>query len=338
MNNSIPEVIYNCITSKNTDILAPAWIELEYQSSRIKTIGGAWQNYFDTTPKAGDNVIDICEVLQGMVPLHDGFELPQIQLSDHHYTDISAIHKQGRDWILFSDVTQHTIQIQQYQQTSNELTLLKAQLNRTLNRYVGQEVAERVANGTLQLNLDGERKLITTLFVDIRGFTPFNERNDAQVVMQTLNDYMDNMLKPILSHAGMVDKIIGDGIMAIFGVLPTEETSASNAFAAATNIINNIKKLNQTRKKQGLEQLGTGIGIATGDAVLGILGSHERRAFTAIGRHVNLAARLESNARAGEILVDDETFNMLKQPSLFSAVTLSLKGIGKTSAHTYTPE
>ncbi|MDQ7001288.1 MAG: adenylate/guanylate cyclase domain-containing protein, partial [Ghiorsea sp.] len=188
----------------------------------------------------------------------------------------------------------------------------------------------RIAQGEMQLNAAGERKTITTLFVDIRAFTPFNERYDAQVVMQTLNDYMNGMLPPILQHHGMVDKIMGDGVMAVFGVLPSENDSCLDAFHAAKQMIQAIATLNQQRMRNGLEQLGIGVGIASGEAVLGILGSHERRAFTAIGRHVNLAARLESNARVGEILIDKTVYQALAQPHAFTATTLTLKGIGQT--------
>ena len=261
--------------------------------------------------------------------------MPQIQLVNDCYTDISTIHEHGREWLLFCDVTENTLQIQRYQQTSNEFVLLKAKLDQTLARYVGQEVVERATSGALQFDVDGERKRISTLFVDIRGFTPFNETHDAQVVMQTLNAYMDCMLTPILEKNGMVDKIIGDGVMAVFGVLESEKNSAQNAFSAATNILQRTVQLNQQRKLLNLEQLGIGIGIATGDAVLGILGSHDRRAFTAIGRHVNLAARLESNAQVGEILIDEESHHELGQSATFSSITLTLKGIGETDVFSH---
>ena len=333
--SQIPEFLYQHIATHSMNQLAPAWIELAQKSERIVQIGGAWHHYFDSKPEVGSNISDSCEILMGMLPTDTNFELPQIQLVNDCYTDISVLHAQGRDWLLFCDVTENTLQIQRYQQTSNDLVLLKAKLNQTLARYVGQEVADRAANGSLQFDIDGERKRISTLFVDIRGFTPFNETHDAQVVMQTLNAYMDCMLTPILNSQGIVDKIIGDGVMGVFGVIDSETNCAQNAFSAALKMLESTAKLNQERKAQQLEQLGIGIGIATGDAVLGLLGSHDRRAFTAIGRHVNLAARLESNAKVGELLIDTESFNTLSNPSSFTSVSLSLKGIGTTDAYSH---
>lgn len=336
-NQTIPDLISQHLADYHIQTLAPAWIELTTQTDYIQSLGGAWQNYFEVNLEIGSSITLACEYLQGMLPIQENFELPQIQMRNEKYTDILAFHdaQTQTDWLLFCDVTQSTLQLQEYQQAANELNLLKDQLKRTLGRFVGEEVAQRAANGTLQFDTAGERKVITTLFVDIRGFTPFNEKHDAQEVMHALNLYMDCMLKPILEESGMVDKIIGDGVMAVFGVLASKNNSADNAFTAAKRIQKKVQALNKQRGNEGLEQLGVGIGIATGDAVLGILGSHERRAFTAIGRHVNLASRLESNARIGEILLDEASVSSLNHAPEFALVTLTLKGIGKTHAYSF---
>ena len=331
--SAAPHIIDHLITAKYSKQLAPAWIELESGTEIIRSIGGAWQHYFRSLPPQGTELSTSCEVLLGLLPVSDTFELPQIQLIDNQYTDITGLQHDESDWILFCDVTEHTLHMQKHQQVSNELVLLKGQLKRTMQRYIGQEVVERIANGNLQFDMAGERRLITTLFVDIRGFTPFNEKHDAQIVMQTLNDYMDCMLPPILDEAGMIDKIMGDGAMAVFGVLESGADATHNAFNAAKHILKRIKNMNRKRQGQGLEQLGVGIGIATGEAVLGILGSHDRRCFTAIGSHVNLAARLESTARVGEILLDEQSQQILKEN--FSPTHLDLKGIGKVTAYSY---
>jgi len=329
----IPNIIFRTIAENSFQALAPAWFEIKTNSEKILNVGGAWQHYFLEQPLAGQDVSQACEMLIGMLPLTNNFELPQMQLLENYYTDIFAIHDTNSDWILFCDVTENTKQLQTYQQTSNDLILIKDRLNRTLNRFVGQEVSERVGKGELKFDAAGERREISTLFVDIRGFTPFNECNDAQVVMQTLNVYMNGMLEPVMQNAGLVDKIIGDGVMAVFGVLPSQHHHASDAFSAAKQIQDAVATLNQQRQQAGQDILGVGVGIATGEAVLGILGSHERRAFTAIGRHVNLAARLESNARKGEILVDKTTYLALSNPMELNPVTLTLKGIGETQAY-----
>ncbi len=334
---NIPESVRQHLTSHQIEALKPAWVELTSGSEHIKSIDGVWQVYFKDKPQPEQSISDVCELLQGMLPIIEDFELPHMQLNNDAYTDILAFKGEQSDWLLFFDVTDKVLQLQKYQQVANELNLLKDQMSRTLGRYVGHEVSQRALDGKLSFKVEGERKEITTLFVDIRGFTPFNESHDAQEVMNTLNQYMDGMLSPILEHYGMIDKIMGDGAMAVFGVLPSEISSVDNAFHAALDIQRQTKATNMLRKEAGQPILGVGVGIATGDAVLGILGSHERRAFTAIGKHVNLAARLESNARAGEILMDSTTLSALSDKPQCHKVSIELKGIGKTEAFAILP-
>jgi len=336
MSHTLPPPLYQYMANHSIRQLEPAWLQLEKHGHRIISIGGAWQHYGTPAPQVGEKADERFDILMGMLPLESGFELPQVQLQDEQYTDIVAIQDTACDWLLFCDVTQSTLQLQQYQQVSNDLILLKAKMRQTLHRYVGHEVVQRIEQGDMQLDAAGERKHITTLFVDIRGFTPFNERHDAQEVMKTLNDYMDCMLPAIMRHHGMVDKIMGDGIMAIFGILPHNNPANVHALQAATDMIHRVHQENQKRKGLRQEQLGIGVGIASGEAVLGILGSHHRRTFSAIGRHVNLAARLESNARVGEILIDEATYQGLRQPDDFQPATLDLKGIGQTNVYART--
>ncbi len=325
----IPERINQWLATSQLNNLSPAWIQLEKGTALVQSVDGAWTVYFENKPTLQTEASVVCDVLQGMLPIQEPFELPHIQLKDDQYTDIIALEDKTCDWLLFLNVTQKVLELQQYQQAANELHLLKDQLDRTLSRHVGQEIAQLAIDGDIQLKSDGERKTISTLFVDIRGFTNYNEKVDAQEVMNTLNAYMHEMLQSILDNHGIIDKIMGDGIMAIFGIVGSENTHVEDAFQAGLTIQQRILALNKKRRQNKQEALGVGIGIATGEAVLGILGSHERRAFTAIGKHVNLAARLESNARAGEILLDQVTLNTLKRTPKHHMVNLELKGIGK---------
>ncbi len=337
MNAVMPQSVRDKLTAYHLDALSPAWIELEAGTERIKSLGGSWHTYFPEMPSTGDAISDWCVVLQGMLPLQEDFELPHMQILDGQYTDILAFHHDNADWLILLDVTEHVLQLQQYQQAANELHLLKDQLHHTLGRYVGEEVAKRALQGKLTFNAEGERRVITTLFVDIRGFTTYNEKVDAQEVMNTLNAYMNCMLEPILANHGLVDKIMGDGVMAVFGLVESDKNSVENAYLAGLGIQKCVRSLNKKRGSAHQEVLGVGVGIATGDAVLGILGSHERRAFTAIGKHVNLAARLESNARVGEILLDEATLTALENTPDYQLITLDLKGIGKSHAYSITP-
>jgi len=333
--NALPSILADTLTKNATQQWQPAWLELEKNGCNILGVGGAWEHYFRVSPALGRDASEACEILMGMLPLMDDFELPQVQVLDVYYTDVLALRGEDSDWILFCDVTEQTEQLQRYQQISNDLVLLQGDHQRTLNRYVGSEVVRRDARGDLSINAKGERRVISTLFTDIRGFTPFNESHDAQVVIETLNEYMTCMLDPILNQAGMIDKITGDGAMAVFGVLDSKHACTEDAFRAGQEILKAVHYLNTERQKQGLEQLGVGVGIATGEAVLGMLGTHHRRCFTAIGPHVNRAARLESNAPAGEILLDEDSYVALHQPADCLQIDVHLKGIGEMKSYVW---
>ncbi|MDQ7004346.1 MAG: adenylate/guanylate cyclase domain-containing protein [Ghiorsea sp.] len=246
---AIPEYIHQWLLNYRLGNLSPAWIQLKKGTAWVQLIGGQWADYFNNEPILNTDISIYCDVLQGMVPIQESFELPHMQLMDNQYTNIIALTDETCDWLLFLDATQSTLELQQYQQVANELNLLKDQLDRTLSRHVGQEVTQLTMDGKIKLNSNGERKEISTLFVDIRGFTHYNEKVDAQEVMNTLNAYMHEMLQSILDNHGIIDKIMGDGVMAIFGIANSQNNHVEDAFQAGLSIQQRIQTLNTQRAK-----------------------------------------------------------------------------------------
>lgn len=310
---------------------SPAWVGLDEDGIRVAGFGGAWERYFEHAPRIGMAADSLHDALHGLLPFEEWIELPQVMMREEVYADISCLVLEGARWLLFTDVSEDTRTAWRVQQSANEYNLQRAAKSRLLDWYVGREVSRMAERGELRLNADGERRRICTLFVDMRGFTAFNERVDAQEVMRTLNQYMERLLAPVTREGGLVDKIIGDGVMAVFGMFP-ERDAVRDAWRSACGMMEGVRRLNERRRRDGLETLEAGIGIASGEAVLGILGSRERRTFTAIGRHVNLAARLESAARPGEILLDSETHQALVAAGLIGCCAerrMNLKGIGE---------
>src|SRR5205809_2889007 len=155
--------------------------------------------------------------------------------------------------------------------------------------------------------LGGVNQTITVLFADIRGFTRISEHAPPEKIVGLLNRYFSAMTDIIFAHGGTLDKYLGDGLMALFGAPTTTPQDANNALNAAVAMQRGIIGINQELKAEGFPEIGVGIGLHTGEVIVGYIGSERRSEYTAIGDAVNTASRLESNAKAGEILVSEMT-------------------------------
>lgn len=160
--------------------------------------------------------------------------------------------------------------------------------------YVSPEVVDQISKDPNVLQLGGQKKELTVLFSDIRGFTSYSEQLDPEEVVAMLNDYLSRMSDVILKFKGTIDKFIGDAIMAIFGAPIAQKDHAFKACNVALQMISELKKLNVQRIAKGDSPLEIGIGLNTGEMTVGNIGSQKRFDYTVIGDAVNLAARLES--------------------------------------------
>jgi adenylate cyclase len=174
-------------------------------------------------------------------------------------------------------------------------------------RFLPEYVVKQLLENPDSFRLGGINQTITVLFADIRGFTSLSERENPERVVRLLNRYFTAMTEIIFEHGGTLDKYIGDGLMALFGAPTATPNDAINAAKAAVVMQRKINSLNGELVAEGLSPVTVGIGLHTGEAVVGYIGSEKRSEYTAIGDTVNLAARLEANARGGQILLSDAT-------------------------------
>jgi len=185
-------------------------------------------------------------------------------------------------------------------------------LKSTMVRYMTAEVAEKLLESG-ESALGGVGQTATVLFSDIRGFTTISEDLGARDTVSMLNDYFTGMVDVIMKRGGMLDKYIGDAIMAIFGVPFPGKEDAANAIHVANEMIRVLNTLNLERKKLGQTEIRVGIGVNTGDLIAGNIGSPKRMDYTVIGDSVNLAARLEGATKAygAKILLSQSTLDAL---------------------------
>jgi len=185
-----------------------------------------------------------------------------------------------------------------------------------LSKYLSPQVYESIFSGKKNAIVEASRKKLTVFFSDIKGFTEITDRLEPEVLSSLLNNYLNEMSKIALKYGGTIDKFVGDAILIFFGD-PETKGEKEDAIACVSMAIEMRKRMQYLRvqwENQGiLNPLEIRIGINTGYCNVGNFGSEDRLDYTIIGGEVNLASRLESNAKTGEILVSHETFALIKE-------------------------
>lgn len=181
------------------------------------------------------------------------------------------------------------------------------------SRYVSEFVLNKVLSSDIHF-LEGQRKKITVLFSDIRDFTKLAENLQAEQVVRFLNDYFNVMIDIIFKHRGTLDKFMGDGMMVIFGAPLDDAKQEENAVRAAIDMQKALTEINVQIQSHGLDPIRIGIGIHTGLAVVGNIGSEKRMEYTAIGDTVNIASRVEQLTKTydSKIIITQDTNEAIK--------------------------
>lgn len=179
-------------------------------------------------------------------------------------------------------------------------------------RLLSPAIAEQVISGKVEVKKGGELRGCTVLFSDIRGFTRMSESRTAQDIVNMLNEYFELMVEIIFRHEGTLDKFVGDEIMALFGAPVAHEDDPLRAVTVALEMMRVLGEFNRTRMAEGQEPLKIGVGINSGETVAGYIGSSRALEYTVIGDTVNTASRLCGIAKAGEILIAESTYQVVK--------------------------
>jgi len=182
----------------------------------------------------------------------------------------------------------------------------EAEQRAQLSRFLSPALVEQAARGALELAKGGQLTELTILFSDIRGFTSMSEKLPAQEVVKVLNDYFELMVDILFEHGGILDKFIGDALMGLWGAPVRRPDDATRAVQAAVQMQAKLREFNAERVADGKPPLQIGIGLHTGQVVVGNMGSSKALSYTAIGDGVNLASRLCGVAREEMIVISEE--------------------------------
>lgn len=196
-------------------------------------------------------------------------------------------------------------------------------LKSTFKKYVSNQIVDQLLENEDLLSLGGQEQDATILFSDIRGFTSLSENMTPNEVVETLNDYFNQMIEIIFKYNGILDKIIGDELMVIYGVPKSNIQDSENAVLTAIEMQEKLIAFNQDRCINLKKPIKVGIGVNSGSVISGNIGSTDQMDFTVIGDSVNLASRLCSSAEAGQIIISDAVWNKIKHLQTFKSKKLS---------------
>jgi len=174
-------------------------------------------------------------------------------------------------------------------------------------RYVSPEVAQAILESPEGLRFGGTKRVVTVLMSDLRGYTRFAERGDPEQVMEILNGYLARMAEVVIAHGGTINEFIGDAIFAVYGAPVPHADHAERAAATALAMQAALVEVNADHARRGLPAFEMGIGLHTGEAVVGNIGSEQRAKYAVVGSAVNIASRVESATVGGQVLLTERT-------------------------------
>ncbi|MDT8376932.1 MAG: adenylate/guanylate cyclase domain-containing protein, partial [Mariprofundaceae bacterium] len=195
-------------------------------------------------------------------------------------------------------------------------------------RLLSPGVVEQIMSGKVSLEKGGKLRDVTILFADIRGFTAMARRVEATHVVAMLNRYFEMIVDVVFSHGGTVDKYIGDAVMVLFGAPVKMDNPADRAVACALEMQSALEAFNLGRERHGEDKIQIGIGINSGEVVVGAIGSSQTMQYTCIGDAVNIASRLTDMAKPGQIVISEHTLAALTDKVAYELLPpVPLKGI-----------
>ncbi|MEO5363688.1 MAG: PilZ domain-containing protein [Magnetococcus sp. DMHC-8] len=225
------------------------------------------------------------------------------------FTNYKKLFQQTTRLIRLSDRTQLRLDTVNRSLRESQLQLERRNqfIRGIFGRYMSDEVVESILETPDGLQMGGEKRQVTVMMSDLRGFTAISEHLPAEQVVAIVNHYLEIMTEIIFKHKGTISNFMGDGIMILFGAPISRADDPQRAVACALEMQKAMPGINADNQKQGLPTLTMGIGIHTGSVVAGNIGSQKRSQYTVMGRTVNLAARIESCSVGGQVLVSDRT-------------------------------
>lgn len=211
---------------------------------------------------------------------------------------------------------------------NEQLETRNALLHQILGKYFSDEVVDVILEQPEGAAIGGEKRTLAVMMADLRGFTALSERLSADMVVAMLNHYLEEMTEVILKYRGTIIEFIGDAILAVFGAPLVAEHATDDAIAAAIEMQNRMEGVNRYNTEHGYPEIEVGIGIHTGEAFIGNIGSEQFMRYNVIGQVVNICSRIQTYSVGGQVLVSEQTRQYLHGDwEVYKSFEISMKGI-----------
>ncbi len=280
-----------------------------------------------------DAVYDVVNPHEGFVPYFTGNVTKQLHIRTSFLKENG--NKIGIIAVL-SDITELSElrdavkAMEKIKELNGRLEMRNQLLSETFGRFLSDQIVKKLLDTPDGLALGGKKERLSIMMSDLRGFTALSMVMPANDLLTMLNHYLGEMTEIIQSNNGTIIEFIGDGIMAIFGAPVSSDKHETEAVAAAIQMQAKMKEINAWNKENGFPPLEMGIGINTGDVIVGNIGSEKRTKYGVTGNEVNICGRIESYTVGGQVLVAESTLKNINVPVLTeSELDVKPKGVGK---------
>jgi class 3 adenylate cyclase/CheY-like chemotaxis protein len=215
---------------------------------------------------------------------------PEVLMRVHNLLEVRLLHKELTSY-------------------GKKLEIRNQLICKTFGRYLSEDIVESLLASPEALELGGVRRRVTMVMADLRGFTSMSESLPPERVVSIINNYLEKMVETIVEHRGTIDEFTGDGIFAVFGAPISRPDDAQRAVACAVAMQLAMVEVNASNREMGLPAVEMGIGVNTGDVVVGNIGSMQRAKYGVVGSAVNITSRIESYTTGGQIMISQSTLD-----------------------------
>lgn len=210
------------------------------------------------------------------------------------------------------------VAVEKIKMLNKQLEVRNNFIKKTFGRYLSDEIVNDILEQENGGMIGGEKKVVTILISDLRGFTAISETMLPQKLIIMLNHYLERMIDIVMQHQGTVLEFLGDAVIAVFGAPVESEQAAFRAACCAIQMQREMESINEFNRTHQYSELEMGIGIHTGEVIIGNIGSERRTKYDIIGKNVNLASRIESFAVGGQVLISEEVKKAISAPLVFA--------------------